>query len=147
MDSKNWYKSKTVIASLVTMIIGTLGMLGYNAMETEKDNIVEMIVNLVTLLSGLIAMIGRVQAKSKIKGPGVLSVLVIFFALTLFIGGCAPANRTFALEVDQASTIVSELNVRCQNGDDQACKQGLEVATTVLENVADGLNGRTNDSQ
>ena len=66
-DNKPWYLSKTVIAGIVTMIIGVAGTFGLGAaIEGEKDQIVDVVIQIATALAGLVAVYGRLTAKKKI---------------------------------------------------------------------------------
>lgn len=67
MNSKDWYKSKTIWASLVTVVVGTLLTVGVVDLEAEQDTITELIMQIVTIVSGIIALVGRVQATTAIK--------------------------------------------------------------------------------
>lgn len=67
---KDWYKSKTVWAGIVTAVVGVLGLLGVGDLEGEKNSITELIMEIVEVAGGIMAIIGRLIAKGKIKKPG-----------------------------------------------------------------------------
>ena len=67
-NSKEWYKSKTIWASLVTVLISVLGMFGVGGLEDQKETITELIMQIVAVSGGVLAVIGRISANSKIKG-------------------------------------------------------------------------------
>ncbi len=69
-QTKDWYKSKTVWAGIVTAVVGVLAMFGVGAAEGEEAAIVEVIMQVVTVVGGILAIIGRLVAKSRLKGPG-----------------------------------------------------------------------------
>lgn len=56
----------------------------------------------------------------------------------LLIGGCTSPLFTFQQKalLSQSSIVVTELNTRCQAGDDQACKEGLAKAAETLSILA-----------
>ena len=65
-DQKPWYLSKTVIAGLVTLGIGIVGLLGVVGAEAEKGAMVEAIVQIATGVAGVVAIIGRLTATRQI---------------------------------------------------------------------------------
>lgn len=65
---KDWYTSKTIWSALVVMIISILSMFGVGDLEGEVDSITETIMQIVTLVGSISAIIGRVAAKAEIKG-------------------------------------------------------------------------------
>ena len=65
-DQKPWYLSKTVIAGLVTLGIGIVGLLGVAGAEAEKGAMVESIVQIATGIAGIVAIVGRMTATKKI---------------------------------------------------------------------------------
>jgi hypothetical protein len=66
-ESKKWYMSKTIWSALVTVVIGTLMMIGVGTdVEAEQENIVELIMQVVGLVAGALAVYGRVTAKSEV---------------------------------------------------------------------------------
>ena len=75
MDStKPWYLSKTVWASLLVAIVGLLNVLGITHvgpiqvanMAKEQDAITDTAVNVVITVFGLIALWGRLTARTKL---------------------------------------------------------------------------------
>lgn len=93
-NSKEWYKSKTILAALVTVVVGTLGMFGVGQLDGEQESIVEAIMQLVTLISGVIAIVGRVTAKSKVTGTGSGSSLMLLLVLALVLAGGCVGHQT-----------------------------------------------------
>jgi len=70
--------------------------------------------------------------------------IVITLLACVLIAGCSgvqmsPAYRQ-ALEISAVN--VAELNKRCQEGDNEACKQGLAEASKTLELLVDAAYGR-----
>lgn len=68
-NSKVWYKSKAVLASLVTGICGVLVFLGIKeatGASLEAESIADNIIGLVAIAGSLVAIWGRIKATSKI---------------------------------------------------------------------------------
>lgn len=64
---KPWYTSKTIIASIVGFLATAFGLVGYNlAAETQVD-IVEVISQVVALITFAVAAWGRWTANSVLK--------------------------------------------------------------------------------
>lgn len=69
---------------------------------------------------------------------------ILLVTICLLVIGCAPVQmsaeygRAFRL----ANVNVAELNRRCQDGDDMACKEGLKEASEILQTVVDAMDGR-----
>ena len=66
IDTKPWYLSRTVWASLVTILLAALSYAGVAADGLQPDLLTEAALNLATTVSGLIALFGRLQATSRI---------------------------------------------------------------------------------
>ncbi len=64
--SKPWYLSKTVWASIVTILVSLAGLFGVTGNLLDSDLVSDAIVQFITALMGLIAVFGRVTAKEKI---------------------------------------------------------------------------------
>ena len=68
MDEKRWFKSKTVWASLIILAIAGLNALGMRGageeIAAESETMQEWIMQLVTIVAGLLALIGRIMAKN-----------------------------------------------------------------------------------
>lgn len=68
-DSKSWYMSKTVWATLLLVIVSILRIIGRpeaEAIEVESAGIAEWIVQVVTVVLAAIAFLGRITAKTKL---------------------------------------------------------------------------------
>ncbi|MFC6487983.1 hypothetical protein [Nitratireductor sp. GCM10026969] len=63
---KPWYLSRTIWASLVTVATAAGGLLGFPVEERDGEAVSEMILQAVTAISGLMAIVGRVTADSRI---------------------------------------------------------------------------------
>lgn len=65
-DSKPWYLSKTVWASLVTVALALAGMAGLSGGEGEEAALTEALLQGATAVAGLVAILGRLAARSRI---------------------------------------------------------------------------------
>ena len=65
-EEKPWYLSKTVLASIITVVIGIAGAFGIDGLDVEKDQLAEIALSAATAIAGAIAIYGRVKAKQKI---------------------------------------------------------------------------------
>lgn len=66
-DLKNWYSSKTIWGALVAIIASAMHFTGVDIGAADRSQIVDAIVNISGALGGLLAVYGRVTAKSAIK--------------------------------------------------------------------------------
>ncbi|RCS23277.1 hypothetical protein DUT91_13310 [Phyllobacterium salinisoli] len=64
---KPWYLSKTIWASAVTFAVSIVGLLGFSAETIDQQSLVESVMQIVTALAGLIAIVGRFNADSRIS--------------------------------------------------------------------------------
>ena len=73
-------------------------------------------------------------------------ILCVVLAV-LFISGCSQVQMSppYRQTVTMSAISVSELNRRCQDGDGQACKDGLNSASNTLNLIVDALEGRYDD--
>lgn len=64
---KAWYLSRTIWASLVTVLLGLAGALGLPVKDVDGAQLTDLLIQLVTVLSGLVAVFGRFFATSRIR--------------------------------------------------------------------------------
>jgi lysozyme family protein len=64
--TKRWYKSKGVIGALGAIIVPVAGIAGYNITPSDVQDIVVQTTTLVSAVSGIVALIGRLVAKEEI---------------------------------------------------------------------------------
>jgi len=64
--SKPWYLSKTVWASLVTIGLSVAGMIGLPTGTIDQASLADTLLQLVTAVSGVIAIVGRFTATHKL---------------------------------------------------------------------------------
>lgn len=65
-DTKPWYLSRTIWAALVTILAAGLGLLGVSLADVDQSALVEALLQSVTAVAGLVALVGRLSAKSRI---------------------------------------------------------------------------------
>ena len=64
--TKPWYLSKTIWASLVTVLMSLGGLFGLPEGLVDNDALAEAIIQAVTAVMGLAAIFGRIVAAEKI---------------------------------------------------------------------------------
>ena len=65
-SSKPWYLSRTIWASVVTILTGGAGLIGLPLGGIDSAALTVTILQAITAVSGLIAIMGRVSAKERI---------------------------------------------------------------------------------
>jgi hypothetical protein len=65
-NTKAWYKSKTVMSSLVTVFAGLIGLVGIVIEPELQVTIVNTLLALTTTITGAVAIYGRVTANTKV---------------------------------------------------------------------------------
>lgn len=68
-DSKPWYQSKTVIASIVAVVAVIAGYFGYDIGGAEQAGLVEAIFAGVGVVASLLAAFFRITATKQIGKP------------------------------------------------------------------------------
>lgn len=67
MDArKPWYLSRTIWASLITIVMAAAGLLGVPVAGIDNAALTDTILQAISALSGLIAIFGRLSATDKI---------------------------------------------------------------------------------
>jgi hypothetical protein len=64
--AKPWYLSRTIWASCVTVLIGAAGLAGLPIDGIDGSSLTDTLLQGVTALSGLVAIVGRLWAKQRI---------------------------------------------------------------------------------
>ncbi len=64
--TKPWYLSKTIWASLVTVLISVGSLLGLPEGMVDKEGLADAIMQVITAVTGLVAIFGRMTAAEKI---------------------------------------------------------------------------------
>jgi len=65
-QSKPWYSSRTIWASLVTVAAALAALAGVPLAEDDQAMLTETILQSIAALGGLAALVGRLVAKSRI---------------------------------------------------------------------------------
>lgn len=73
--------------------------------------------------------------------------IVIVAVCLLLLAGCSDVQMTppYRYAVKMSAIRVAELNKRCQAGDQQACKEGLDAASSTLNLIVEAMEGRYDD--
>lgn len=64
--TKPWWQSKTLWGAAVTLVAAALGMAGIDLADSERESVTEMLTSLGAAIGGLIAIFGRISARSRI---------------------------------------------------------------------------------
>jgi len=65
-SSKPWYLSRTIWASIVTVLTGAAGLTGLPIDGVDGQALTETLLQIVSAVSGLVAIFGRLSAKARI---------------------------------------------------------------------------------
>lgn len=65
-DTKPWYLSRTIWASLVTILTAAAGLVGAPVAGIDNQALTDTILQAVSAISGLVAIFGRLSATDKI---------------------------------------------------------------------------------
>ena len=65
-DSKPWYLSRTIWASLITIVTAAAGIVGVPVAGIDNSALADTLLQAVTAISGLVAIFGRLGAQSRI---------------------------------------------------------------------------------
>ncbi|GHC69281.1 hypothetical protein [Limoniibacter endophyticus] len=65
-DLKPWYFSRTIVASLVTVVLSIAGSAGLATAALDADVISDALLQIVTAGAGIVAIFGRIRAKDRI---------------------------------------------------------------------------------
>ena len=66
-ETKPWYASRGVWGGLVAAGAGIAGVLGYTITPSDQAAVLELVVAVGGAVGGMVAMLGRVQAKRVIR--------------------------------------------------------------------------------
>lgn len=66
-NSKPWWQSKAVWGGLIALLAGIAGAFGYAVSPDEQAKIAEAVVAVAGGVGGLVAVYGRVKARSQIE--------------------------------------------------------------------------------
>jgi hypothetical protein len=65
-DSKPWYLSRTIWASLITIVTAAAGIVGVPVAGIDNSALPDTLLQAITAISGLVAIFGRLGANSRI---------------------------------------------------------------------------------
>lgn len=65
-DSKPWYLSRTIWASLITIVTAAAGIVGVPVDGIDNQALTDTLLQAITAVSGLVAIFGRLDARSRI---------------------------------------------------------------------------------
>ena len=65
-NGQPWYLSRTIWASLITIVTATAGILGVPVAGIDNSALTDTLLQAVTAISGLVAILGRLGANSRI---------------------------------------------------------------------------------
>ena len=65
-DSKPWYLSRTIWASLITIVTAAAGIVGVPVAGIDNSALADTLLQAITAISGLMAIFGRLGANSRI---------------------------------------------------------------------------------
>ncbi len=66
-QTKPWYLSRTIWAALVTIAAGGLGLAGLTVDDLDQNLLVEAVLQAVTAIAGVVALLGRLSARDRIR--------------------------------------------------------------------------------
>lgn len=66
IDTKPWWQSKTLWGAIATIGSAALGLAGYELGDADREALTWVLSALGAALGGVIAIIGRIQAKDRI---------------------------------------------------------------------------------
>ena len=65
-DMKPWWQSKTLWGAIVTIASATLGLAGLELGDVDAEALTGLLTSLGAAIGGIIAIVGRLKAKSRI---------------------------------------------------------------------------------
>lgn len=66
VSSKPWYLSRTIWASLITILSSFAGLAGLSISDADAAATTDLILQAVTAVAGLVAIVGRLSATDRI---------------------------------------------------------------------------------
>ncbi|MFZ1681877.1 MAG: hypothetical protein WAT70_12735 [Rhizobiaceae bacterium] len=67
LNAKPWYLSKTIWASLVSILLALAGLLGAPVAAIDSGQAVDAILQAASAIAGLVAIFGRLMASERIS--------------------------------------------------------------------------------
>jgi hypothetical protein len=103
-ELKPWYQSKTIISSLITVVVSMLGVIGVGADAIDQDGLANMIILAVTGMTGIASIVFRIVATSRIGeieppsgrlGYGMPLLAFAVGVMALGMTGCATLDAEY----------------------------------------------------
>ena len=69
-ETKPWYQSKTIWAAIVTVAASAASLFGIAYSPSEQAAAIDALVAVATSLAGLVALFGRLAARTRIRTNG-----------------------------------------------------------------------------
>lgn len=149
--TKPWYTSLTVAgAAVVTLSLVILPLFGRQdvaeKVQAEQEGILAILTKIGEVIGLILVVIGRLRATKELSITTPPAILLLCFLPVLAIG-CSKVQMSpeYRYQVESAAVIVDELDKRCSEGDEAACKAGLTKASETLNLIVDALYGRGGD--
>ncbi len=67
ISDKPWYLSRTVWAGLVALFLSVAGLFGVATDVIDQGNLTDVLLQLATAIAGIVTIIGRIGATSRIS--------------------------------------------------------------------------------
>lgn len=72
--------------------------------------------------------------------------LLLISCLVILAAGCGVyMSPQYRSETERMNNRLAELNRRCQEGDPNACSEGLRIASVHVERICDAMAGRESE--
>ena len=153
-ETKDWYKSKAVWGGIVAAVSGMLVMFGVGAVEGEEDSIVELIMQAVAIVGGIVAIVGRLVAKSRLAAPSgrtfKLLLLVLCAACVMAAaGGCSEVqvSPVYSALLGQTVGWSRSMATRAAAGELNAGEmvEALDINADLWERFDDARDGQSRE--
>ena len=105
----------------------------------EYNQIVADVKDLKSSAVSLLELFLKAKGASNVKT--ILMILICCVVLLVGVGGCLWADSNTKLSLNMSAAAIGEINKRCQAGDCNACKDGLDRAAKMTTNIATLANG------
>lgn len=173
MDTKRWFQSKTIWGAIVAFVASGLRLLGIDVTDLASPQLVDQILNVVSLVGTLVAIYGRIRAskfiapKNATLPPGTHITPAIIAALLipafLFTTSCAQgpvytssAAAHVATDVELAAVQAMQAYADYKSGNADmlwALSKGVGAYQQIIQDASDvkllakAWTGNTGDSQ
>lgn len=107
MNSKAWYQSKTIWGAILTLLAPVASFLHVEVSGEDQATAVDLILQIVAGIGGIIAIVGRYAAKQRIGGGGGTPLMALL--LCLMLAGCGSLNKAYIAADRQTKDAVDPL--------------------------------------